>query len=163
MAAGAAVAGSGNPAAAAGSRLVPWPGDATPPLALRDLAGTTRTLADYRGRVVLVNFWATWCEPCLEEMPSLQRLKTRLAGQPFTLLAVNYGESPAKVQAFLERVPVDFPVLLDRDQQAARAWRVRILPVSYLVGPDGRVQASAIGELDWASAEAVQAVRDLLP
>jgi hypothetical protein len=58
---------------------------------------------------------------------------------------------------------VDFPVLLDRDQQAARAWRVRILPASYLVGRDGRVRASVIGELDWASAEAVQAVRHLLP
>jgi thiol-disulfide isomerase/thioredoxin len=163
MATWAAVAGSGSPAAAEGSRFVPWPGDATPPLALRDPAGTTRTLADHHGQVVLVNFWATWCEPCLEEMPSLQRLKTRLAGQPFTILAVNYGESPAKIQQFLQRVPVDFPVLLDRDQQAARAWRVRILPASYLVGRDGRVRASVIGELDWASAEAVQAVRHLLP
>jgi thiol-disulfide isomerase/thioredoxin len=122
-----------------------------------------RSLADYQGQVVLVNFWATWCEPCLEEMPSLQRLAARLAGQPFALLAVNYGESPAKVQAFLERLPAPLPVLLDRDLQAARAWRVRILPASFLVGRDGRVRASVIGELDWASPEAIRAVQGLLP
>jgi thiol-disulfide isomerase/thioredoxin len=154
--------GRGPAPAAAADRLQPWTG-ATPPLELKDLAGEVHTLARYRGRVVLVNFWATWCEPCREEMPSMQRLQERLAGQPFTVLAVNYGESAARIQAFLERVPLRFPVLLDRNQEASRAWRVRFLPVSFLVGPDGAIRHHVVGELDWASAAAVDAVRALLP
>jgi thiol-disulfide isomerase/thioredoxin len=111
---------------------------------------------------VLVNFWATWCEPCLDEMPSMQKLKERLTGQPFAVLAVNYGESEAKVQGFLTRLPVDFRILLDPDRQAATAWRVRLLPQSFVVDRDGRVRYSALGELDWTGAEAVRAVRALL-
>jgi thiol-disulfide isomerase/thioredoxin len=115
--------------------------------------------------VVLVNFWATWCEPCREEMPSMQRLKTRLAGEPFTILAINYGESAAKVEAFLRDAGtrLDFLVLLDPGQQAARAWRVRVLPASFLVGPDGLVRYSVLGELDWSRPDVETVVRSLLP
>ena len=119
-------------------------------------------LAAYRGRVVLLNFWATWCDPCREEMPSIRKLGERLAGKPFTVLGVNYGESPARIEGFLKQTPVDFPMLLDRNQEASRAWRVRVLPASFLVGPDGRVRFHAIGEIDWAADDAVAAVRRLL-
>lgn len=145
----------------AASRVLPWTGP-TPALDLADLAGKPHTLADYRGRVVLVNFWATWCEPCLDEMPSIRKLQQQLAGEPFTVLAVNYGESAARIESFLPRVGVDFPVLLDRGQKVARAWRVRILPASFLVGPDGRLHYHVIGEIDWTSDEAVAAVRGLM-
>jgi thiol-disulfide isomerase/thioredoxin len=143
------------------SRVLPWTGP-TPPFELKDLSGKTHTLADYRDRVVLVNFWATWCEPCLEEMPSIHRLQQRMAGQPFTVLAVNYGEAPARIGPFLGRVGVGLPVLLDRGQQVARAWRVRILPASFLVGRDGQARYHVIGEIDWTSPEAVAAVEHLL-
>jgi thiol-disulfide isomerase/thioredoxin len=144
-------------------RLIPWKDDRTPPLSLADLAGRRHSLADYRGQVVLVNFWATWCDPCREEMPSMQRLRQRLAGRPFAVLAVNHGESPARAGDFLKRARLDLPVLLDPGQETARAWRVRILPHSFLLGPDGRVRYSVIGELDWASDPVVEAVRRLLP
>jgi thiol-disulfide isomerase/thioredoxin len=145
------------------ARFVPWKEVKTPPLALRDLAGREHALADYRGKIVLVNFWATWCEPCREEMPSMQRLKERFAGQPFAVLAVNYGETDARAREFLKRSSLDLTVLLDPSQDASRAWRVRVLPASFLVGPDGRARYAIIGEIDWMSPAAVETVRRLLP
>ncbi|HUK04497.1 MAG TPA: TlpA disulfide reductase family protein [Burkholderiales bacterium] len=144
-------------------QLRPWTGGATPPLALPDLAGRAHALEDYRGRVVLVNFWATWCEPCREEMPSIGKLRAGLAGRPFAVLAVNLGEPESRIRRFLEQVPMDFPVLLDRDSAAARAWRTRVLPASYLIGPDGRVRYAVIGEYDWTQDAARQAILGLLP
>ena len=145
------------------SRFVPWKDLKTPPLSLRDLAGRTHTLAAYGGKVVLVNFWATWCEPCREEMPSMQRLRERLAARPFTILAVNYGESAMRAADFVKRAALDLTVLLDPGQAAARAWRVRILPASVLVGLDGRARYAVIGEVDWMSRDALDTVERLLP
>ena len=150
-------------AAADPSRFVPWTRPETPALGLKDLEGRVRTLADYRGKVVLLNFWATWCEPCRDEMPTMRRLKERLAGQPFEVVAVNYGESPLRVTEFLARERLELAVLLDPNQEAARAWRVRVLPGSFLVGTDGRVRFSVIGEIDWSTDEALKTVQSLLP
>jgi thiol-disulfide isomerase/thioredoxin len=100
--------------------LKPWPGVITPALSLSDLEGKPHRLADYRGKVVLVNFWATWCVPCREEMPSIERLRTSLAGRPFVVLAVNLAEPESRIRKFLEAVPVGFPA--DRESLAgARA------------------------------------------
>jgi thiol-disulfide isomerase/thioredoxin len=145
------------------SRFVPWTRPETPPLTLKDLAGRTHALADYRGTVLLVNFWATWCEPCREEMPSMRTLRERLAGQPFEVLAINYGEAASRVREFLERERLPLIALLDPGQATARAWRVRVLPGSFLVDAEGRVRYTVIGELDWASEDAMRAVRTLLP
>ena len=145
------------------SRFVPWQRAETPALTLKDLGGRLQSLADYRGKVVLVNFWATWCEPCRDELPSMRRLRERLAGQPFDVLAVNYGESATRISDFLTRERLDLTVLLDPNQEAARTWRVRVLPGSFLVGADGRARSSVIGEIDWASEDAVKTVRALLP
>jgi len=145
------------------ARFIPLRETVAPPLALRDLAGVSLTLADYRGKVVLVNFWATWCEPCREEMPSMQRLQRHFAGRPFFILAVNYGESDTRAGDFVKRAALDLKVLLDPGQDAARAWRVRVLPASFLVGPDGRVRFGVVGEIDWMSPAAIETVRRLLP
>ena len=145
------------------ARFVPWKDAKTPALALRDLAGRQHALADYRGKVVLVNFWATWCEPCRDEMPSMQRLKERLAGRPFQVLAVNYGESDIRASEFVKRSALDLTVLLDPSQDTSRAWRVRVLPASFLVGPDGRARYAVIGEIDWMSPGAAEIVERLLP
>lgn len=144
-------------------QLRPWTGGATPPLALPDLEGRTHALEGYRGKVVLINFWATWCEPCREEMPSIRRLRASLAGRPFAVLAVNLGESEARIRRFLGEVPLDFPVLLDRDSAAAKAWRARILPVSFIVGPDGRLRYFVVGEYDWSQEAARKALIALMP
>lgn len=138
-------------------------GASAPALELNDLTGNVHRLADYRGRVVLINFWATWCEPCRDEMPSIERLRAKLAGRPFTVLAVNVDEPQSRIRTFLARLPLGFPVLLDPGRRATRAWSVRVLPASFVVGPDGRVRYAAVGELDWSAPPAVERITALLP
>jgi thiol-disulfide isomerase/thioredoxin len=133
-------------------------GAAAPQIALRKLDGTNADLSSERGKVVLVNFWATWCVPCREEMPSIERLRASLEGRPFVVLAVNLAEPESRIRKFLETVPGRFTVLLDRDGQSARAWQARVLPATYIVGPDGRVRYRHVGELDWSKPE----VRELI-
>jgi thiol-disulfide isomerase/thioredoxin len=146
------------------AELRPWSGNAAPPeLVLKDLDGREHRLADYRGKVVVLNFWATWCEPCREEMPSMQRLEERLSGSPFAILAVDFGEGDARVKAFLRQLPLKFTILLDRDGAAARAWRVRVLPVSFVIDADQRIRYSVVGEAEWDSPAVEGAVRKLLP
>ena len=120
-------------------------------------------LALYRGQVVLINFWATWCEPCRDEMPSLERLRQSLAGRPFVILAVNLGEPPSRVRAFLLKVPMRFPILLDGDMAAAKAWNARILPASFVIGAGGRIRYSIAGELDWSAEPQRSLIAGLLP
>ena len=146
-----------------GAQLRPWPGGATPPLALQDLDGRPQALEHYRGKVVLINFWATWCEPCRAEMPSINRLRASLGAQPFEVLAVNLGEGETRIRRFLAQVPLDFPVLLDRDSAVSKAWRARVLPMSFLVGPDGRIRYTVLGEYDWTQDAARRAILALMP
>ena len=148
---------------AAGGTLKPWSGGATPPLALRDLEGKVHKLADYRGKVVVLNFWATWCDPCREEMPSMQRLQDKLAGKPFAILAVDYGEGAPRVSDFLKTVPVRFTVLLDRDTSAATAWRVKVLPTTLVIDPEQKVRFVAVGDIGWDSQPVEGEIRKLLP
>lgn len=136
---------------AAAQELRPWTGGAAPPLELQDLEGKLHRLADYRGKTVLVNFWATWCAPCREEMPSIERLRSSLQGKPFVVLAVNVGEGGRVARGFAETMTLGFPLLLDRDTKTTKAWGARILPASFVVGPDGAIRYSYFGALDWAS------------
>ena len=138
---------------------------AVAPLELRDMAGKLHRLSDYRGKVVLVNFWASWCEPCRDEMPSMRALKQRMDGvrkDAFVVLAVNYGENEIRIGSFLQQYPLDFPVLLDPFSEAWRAWKPGLLPASFLIGRDGRLRYRVLGELDWAGAEAERVVRSLI-
>jgi len=143
--------------------LKPYQGGATPPLALKDLAGNTHKLEDYRGRVVLVNFWASWCPPCRAEMPSMQRLKEKLAGKPFTILAVDMGETPDVVSAYIKTVHTDFTVLLDSDGHALKSWKVFAFPTSYVIDGTGRIRYALFGSTEWDEAETLQKINDLLP
>jgi thiol-disulfide isomerase/thioredoxin len=138
---------------ASAQELKPWTGGATPALELADMKGARHRLADYRGKVVLVNFWATWCVPCRDEMPSIERLRASLDGQRFAVLAVNLAEPESRIQKFLDAVPLGFPVLLDRDAKIARAWQAKLLPATYIVGPDGALRYRHLGELDWSKPE----------
>ncbi|KPK04634.1 MAG: hypothetical protein AMJ64_13140 [Betaproteobacteria bacterium SG8_39] len=151
------------PLGAAAQALTPWSGGATPPLVLTALDGRQHALTDYRGRVVLVNFWATWCAPCRAEMPSIERLRRSLEGEPFAVLAVNVSEDAAAVRAFADRVPMGFPLLLDRDAQVTRAWRARALPMTFIIDPEGRIRYQAIGERDWADVDIRSRLRALMP
>lgn len=145
------------------AQLAEWAGGPTPALRLQDLDGKPHALEDYRGKVVLVNFWATWCEPCREEMPSIERLRAALAGRPFAVLAVNLAEPESRVRGFLRQVPLAFPVLLDHDRAVAKAWKARYLPATFIVGPEGRVRYSYFGELDWSRDSVRSAIAALLP
>jgi peroxiredoxin len=148
--------------AVSAAELKRWDGGATPPLALEDLGGKTHSLADYKGQVVLVNFWATWCEPCRAEMPSIDRLRSSLKGQPFQVLAVNLAEPLSRIEKFAATLPLGFPLLRDRDGAAGKAWKAKLLPASFLIGRDGKIRYVAYGELDWTS-DAVRArVAELL-
>ncbi|HSA69528.1 MAG TPA: TlpA disulfide reductase family protein [Burkholderiales bacterium] len=147
---------------AAAEELKPWAGGATPPLELADLRGRKHSLADYRGKVVLVNFWATWCEPCREEMPSMERLRVSLAERPFAVLAVNLAEPESRIAKFLDTVPVGFPILLDRDTKTTRAWQAKVLPATYIVGPDGAIRYRHVGELDWSKPEVRKLILGLM-
>ena len=157
-----AVLGTAAAFAAGAADLKPWDGGPTPALALADLAGKEHRLADYRGSVVLVNFWATWCVPCREEMPSIDKLRSSLKGKPFEVLAVNLAEPLSRIEKFAATVPVSFPLLRDADGTVSKAWKAKLLPASFLIGRDGRIRYVAYGELDWSS-DAVRArVAELL-
>lgn len=143
--------------------LQPYPESGqTPPLVLEDLRGRSHTLADYRDQVVLVNFWATWCPPCLMEMPSMQRLKQKLAGQPFTILAVNVRESPGTIWRFLKRIRVDFPLLLDIEGSTSEDWDVSVYPTSFLLDTNGRIRHVVHGALEWDNAAIVETIEGLM-
>jgi peroxiredoxin len=154
---------SASAAAAAGETLKPWRGGAAPALELRDLDGGSRSLDDYRGKVVLVNFWASWCEPCRAEMPSIERLRRAMGGRPFVVLAVNVGDSSRVAREFAEKLSIGFTVLLDRDGRATRAWGAKVLPASFVIGPDGSIRYSYLGELDWSGADVRSRIESLIP
>ncbi|MEO6929011.1 MAG: TlpA disulfide reductase family protein [Casimicrobiaceae bacterium] len=142
-------------AAIAANTLLPWKGSATLRLALADLRGNPVDLARYRGKTVLVNFWATWCVPCREEMPSLAAL-AKTSG--IAVLAVDVGETASRVERFLARYPSDLPILLDAHGEVAEAWSVSVYPSSYIIDGEGRVRAYIAGALDWQDPSVVRQV-----
>lgn len=126
----------------------PSMGRPAPDIALPSLDGTTIRLADLRGQVVLVNFWGTYCPPCTEEMPALQRLYERYANEGFVVLAIDVEEPPEVVEAFRERHGITFPIALSDDASINPAYRLHALPTSWLVDRQGIVRAIWIGPLD---------------
>jgi thiol-disulfide isomerase/thioredoxin len=137
------------PAVAFADALQPGTGAPAPALTSKTLDGGMFALADYRGRVVIVNFWATWCVPCIVEMPSLQRLRERLAPRRVEVVAVNFQENAARIAPFVERLGIAFPVVRDHDGAIRAAWNVTVFPTTFVVGPDRRIAWVATGEVDW--------------
>jgi thiol-disulfide isomerase/thioredoxin len=132
-----------------------WPlGRPVPALDLLDLAGTRWRLETFAGQVVVVNFWATWCEPCRLEMPSLDALAARRRGEGVVVAAVNHKESPDVIHRFLQRAPFRAPILLDPDGDATAAWTPRVFPSTVLVARNGQPVHVVVGELDWEGAQA---------
>ena len=117
-------------------------------------------LAGYRGKVVLVNFWATWCPPCRKEFPSLARVRKRFKSAEFEVLAVNVGEDPDMVFSFTGTT--EFPVLFDRDSKAMGAWPVKGLPTTFLVDRQGRLALKAVGGREFDDSEIVAIIKQLL-
>jgi peroxiredoxin len=139
------------------------PGESAPAFALpRVDGGAPISLAELRGRVVLVNFWATWCKPCEEEMPAMQRLHQALAGTDFELLAVSVDQSADDVKAFRDRLGLTFPILLDPERRVSGAYQTYRYPESYLIDRDGRILSRYVGPRDWDAAAYQQRIRGLV-
>lgn len=147
---------------AAAQPFKPWDGGPTPALELPDAKGGSHRLEDYRGKAVLVNFWATWCTPCREEMPSMEKLREALRDEPFVVLAVNVGEGARAARNFGEKLGLGFPLLLDQDTRATRAWGARVLPASFIVAPDGTIRYAYFGAIDWAREDVRAAILALV-
>ncbi len=120
-----------------------------PAFVLDDLAGASVKLDTQRGGLVLVHFFATWCEPCREELSALRRLVERSAAAPVSVLAISVGEVDARVRRFMETMPVNFPVLLDGDRAVARSWDAYALPTTYVLDPELTPRLVSNGEFAW--------------
>jgi thiol-disulfide isomerase/thioredoxin len=129
---------------------------------LPDVNNKLIDIKDYHGKVTLVNFWATWCPPCVEEIPSLNRLIDSMDSPDFRLISINYVESPETINAFLKTFKVKFPVLLDRDGKVSSAWKVIVFPSTYVIGKDGKIKYGVNAAIEWDSEQTIRTLRQLL-
>lgn len=118
---------------------------------------TPFTLSDYKGKYVLVNFWAHWCGPCVKEFPAMQNLYDELKDEGFEIVAVHAGPAQGRVMPFIEKHQITFKVVID-PSMSVQGWDVPVLPVSYLVDPDGNLAYKALGPREWN----VDAMRQLI-
>ncbi|MFO1220912.1 MAG: TlpA disulfide reductase family protein [Burkholderiaceae bacterium] len=150
-------------AARSGYQVREWPPrQATPAFALDDLDRRSWRVADLRGRPVLLNFWATWCEPCRAEMPSLELLAERHRADGLLVLAVNFRESELTVRRFLEKFPISLPIVLDPQGATTKAWTPGVFPNTVLIDRQGRPRRTIVGEVDWMGDEARPWMNELL-
>jgi len=133
-----------------------------PDFTLRDIGGGTVSLAGYRGGLVLLNFWATWCGPCRDEMPSMENLSRNFGGQGLSLLAINQKESAAKVASFMKTHGLNFPTPLDSDGRVSAAYRVFGIPATYVIDGNGSAIGMTSGARDWATRDVVEVFRKLV-
>lgn len=111
--------------------------------------GSRVRLADFRGKPLIVNFWATWCPPCRAEMPSIQRAWEQLKDEGIGVIAINVGEDAETINQFTDDTPVTFPLPMDLDSRVVQAWPIRGLPTTFVVDPEGRLAYVATGEREW--------------
>ncbi|MFW2438684.1 MAG: TlpA family protein disulfide reductase [Arenicellales bacterium] len=143
--------------------LKPFKGNPVPPiLNLFSVRGDRVIHSDYMGKVTVVNFWASWCRPCIEEIPSLNRLREQMKGSPFELISVDYAEEKSNVMKFMQEVNVNFPVLLDSDGKVSALWNVLVFPSTFVVAPDGKIVYGVRGGLYWDSPEVVKQLKSLM-
>lgn len=128
---------------------------------LTDINGNTFVKADFAGKVTVVNFWATWCPPCIEEIPSLNRLKEKMDGRAFELISINYAEDKEAVSSFMEKVKVDFPVLLDHDGATAHRWNVISYPSTFVIDRQGKFRYGVNAAIEWDTPELIQKLESL--
>ena len=148
-----------------GYKLTPVPNPvAAPGFTLEDMDEEKHSLADFRGKVILLNFWATWCPPCRREMPSMERLYQKFNGEHFTVIAVNQMEDGDHVFAFTGQLDVDptFPVLFDTDSKVSSSYRVNGLPTSFLIDKQGNIRYRAIGGREFDHPEVEKQIKQLM-
>lgn len=149
--------------AGAASETTPWPrGKPVPAFALADLEGRLWTLPPLNGAVVVINFWATWCEPCRAEMPALAQLAQAYPPERLVVLTVNYQESAPTIRRFTDSVAPGLPVLRDASGDTTKAWTRRIFPSTVVLDASGRPRLTVTGEYDWTGPAARQLLAPFL-
>ncbi len=152
---------SGNSLAAKQS-LTPVAGKPpAPAFSLKDMDGETHRLSDFRGKAVIVNFWATWCPPCRAELPSMNRAWTNLKNDDVVMIAINVGEDEDTIFSFMGDYPIDFLTLMDQDSRVIGNWPVKGLPTTFVVDPQGQLIYRAIGSREWDDPNLLEMVRQL--
>jgi len=129
---------------------------------LRDLNGNQVSLKDHLEKIVFLNFWATWCPPCRQEMPSMEKLHTRFKNDDFIILAIDLQENLRQVKRFKKRFKLNFTILLDKDGKVGSVYAIRSLPTTYLIDRKGYLIGGALGARDWASDDAFKLFEQLL-
>ncbi|MCP4186017.1 MAG: TlpA family protein disulfide reductase, partial [Gammaproteobacteria bacterium] len=144
------------------TNLKPYTGKVTtPPLKLMDLQGNTHDLNDYKGQIVLLQFWATYCPPCRKEMPSMNRMIEKMEGTAFKILAVDMGESKAEVRLFIDEVKPEFTILMDESGKSIADWQVFAAPSNFIIGPEGKIRYTLFGGVEWDSDEMIDTLKAL--
>ena len=151
-----------SPFAVNGADFIPIDHENDLDFSLPDLKDKPHSLFDYRGKVVLVNFWASWCPPCIYEMPELTRLKAQLADKPFEIIAINVGEKKYKVRKFTRVINFDLPVLLDTSNDTFNDWGVKTLPTSFLVDASGQIRYQVRGNPGWENETTLSLIATLI-
>ena len=135
---------------------------AAPSFVLPDLTGKVVRMDDLRGKVVVLNLWATWCKPCIEEMPTLDALARKMGGRDFVLLAISEDENPQNVRPWIEERGLAFPVLLDEHANVGAALGITGYPETFIVDRTGRIVHHHVGYRDWSTPEMVAALERLM-
>jgi len=142
--------------------LLPYQGETKPPIVLPDISGKNHSLSHYRGKIILLNFWASWCAPCIHEMPSMEKLKSKVKKTiPFEIIAVNQGEEKETVKKFLKTKKHSFVFLLDPASDTSEKYGVDGLPASYIIDSRGKIRYAVYGGFDWNKKEVLEAIKKL--
>ena len=136
----------------------------TSPIAinLKDAYGKDFIKNNFKGQVTIINFWATWCPPCVQEIPSLNRLKKKMEGLPFELISINYAEDKKTIIEFMKKINVEFPVLLDKDGSFAKRWNVIAYPSTFVIDKNGTIKYGVNAAIEWDSPEFISKIKSLL-
>jgi len=135
----------------------------TSPIHLVDVTNKKFNLNDFSGKVTVLNFWATWCPPCVEEIPSLNKLAQTIDHPDFRVISVNYAESADVIKKFLKTFKVEFPVLLDHKGEVSRDWKIVVFPSTFIIGIDGNIKYGVNAAIQWDAAKTVEQIKGLLP
>jgi peroxiredoxin len=138
------------------------PGSSAPDFSFKNLKGEQVRLSDYRGQVVLLNIWATWCHPCVEELPSMEKLYRELKDKGFTILAVSIDKNESPVKRFVEKLSLTFPVLLDPKNRITRLYRTTGVPETFIIDKKGVIREKIIGARNWFTQKTVEEFEQLL-
>ena len=143
--------------------LKPYKGVVKPvAIKLRNAYGNKVIKTNFKKQVTVINFWATWCPPCVKEIPSLNRLKKKMRGKPFELISINYAEDQETILNFMKKVNVEFPVLLDPNGSFAKKWNVLTYPSTFVIDTNGNIKYGVNAAIEWDSEEVIEKLKNLL-